>query len=141
MEKLENAIKAKAIALGYDGCGIIETAPFQEFLAGVSRRSSLFPQAAPFYEKLNGRVVSQPQAVLLDPEITAAIEQMAVGSQQVAESAKQIDALSRNASGETQSVSAATEEQLATMEEVASSSQALAKLAMNLQSEINKFQI
>jgi methyl-accepting chemotaxis protein len=74
-------------------------------------------------------------------EITAAIEQMAVGSQQVAESAKQIDALSRSASGETQSVSAATEEQLATMEEVASSSQALAKLAMNLQSEINKFQI
>jgi len=74
-------------------------------------------------------------------EITAAIEQMAVGSQQVAESAKQIDALSRGASGETQSVSAATEEQLATMEEVASSSQALAKLAMNLQSEINKFQI
>ncbi|SHI76905.1 methyl-accepting chemotaxis protein [Propionispora hippei] len=74
-------------------------------------------------------------------EITAAVEQMAVGSQQVAESAKQIDALSRSASGETQSVSAATEEQLATMEEVASSSQALAKLAMNLQSEINKFQI
>lgn len=74
-------------------------------------------------------------------EITAAVEQMAVGSQQVAESAKQIDALSRNASGETQSVSAATEEQLATMEEVASSSQALAKLAMDLQGEINKFQI
>lgn len=74
-------------------------------------------------------------------EITAAIEQMAVGSQQVAESAKQIDTLSRSASGETQSVSAATEEQLATMEEVASSSQSLAKLAMNLQGEISKFQV
>lgn len=60
----EEAIKAKARELGYDGCGIIAAAPFQEFLAGVERRARLFPHAVPFYDKLEARVASQPQAVV-----------------------------------------------------------------------------
>lgn len=35
LENRETAIKTKARELGYDGCGIIAAAPFQEFLAGV----------------------------------------------------------------------------------------------------------
>ena len=74
-------------------------------------------------------------------EISSAIEQMAIGSQQIVSSVKRMDDLSKKASGEAQAVSAATEEQSASMEEIASSSQALAKLAMDLQGEVNKFQI
>jgi methyl-accepting chemotaxis protein len=74
-------------------------------------------------------------------EISAAIEQMAIGGQLIVDSVKQIDQLSKKASGEAQTVSAATEEQSASMEEIASSSQALAHLAMNLREAVSKFKI
>lgn len=74
-------------------------------------------------------------------EISAAIEQMSIGSQQIAGSVKEIDELSKKTSGEAQTVSAATEEQSASMEEIASSSQALAQLAMKLREAVSKFQI
>lgn len=74
-------------------------------------------------------------------EMSAAIEQMAIGSQQIVGSVKRIDELSKNASGEAQTVSAATEEQSASMEEIASSSQALAKLAMDLRQAVSNFQV
>jgi methyl-accepting chemotaxis protein len=74
-------------------------------------------------------------------EISAAIEQMAIGGQLIVSSVKQIDELSRKASGEAQTVSAATEEQSASMEEIASSSQALAHLAMNLREAVSTFKI
>ncbi|HWR44685.1 methyl-accepting chemotaxis protein [Sporomusa sp.] len=73
--------------------------------------------------------------------ITTAIGQMAAGSQQIVGSVNQIDELSKKASGEAQTVSAATEEQSASMEEIASSSQALARLAMDLRDAVSKFQI
>lgn len=74
-------------------------------------------------------------------EMSAAIEQMAIGSQQIVGSVKRIDELSKNASGEAQTVSAATEEQSASMEEIASSSQALAQLAMELRQAVANFQV
>jgi methyl-accepting chemotaxis protein len=74
-------------------------------------------------------------------EISAAIEQMSIGSQHIAGSVKEMDELSKKSSEEAQTVSAATEEQSASMEEIASSSQALAQLAMNLREAVNKFQI
>jgi len=74
-------------------------------------------------------------------EISAAIEHIAAGSQQIVGSVKQINELSRNASAEAQTVSAATEEQSASMEEIASSSQALSRLAMDLQESVGKFRV
>lgn len=74
-------------------------------------------------------------------EMSAAIEQMAVGSQQIVQSVNRINELSKSASGEAQTVSAATEEQSASMEEIASSSQALAHLAMELREAVSKFQV
>ena len=74
-------------------------------------------------------------------EISAAIEQMANGSQQIVASVKDIEELGKKASGESQTVSAATEEQSASMEEIASASQALAQLAMGLREAVSKFQI
>ena len=47
----------------------------------------------------------------------------------------------KQANGEVQTVSAATEEQAASMEEIASSSHALANLAQNLQTAVNKFRV
>ncbi len=74
-------------------------------------------------------------------EISQAIDHMAEGSQKIFASVQRIDQLSKNASSESQSVSAATEEQSASMEEIASASQSLAKLAMDLRSEVGKFNI
>lgn len=74
-------------------------------------------------------------------DISAAIQQMASGSQLIVGSVKKIDSLSKTSAGEAQSVSAATEEQLASMEEIASSSQALARLAQDLQSAVTKFRV
>lgn len=74
-------------------------------------------------------------------DISSAIEQMAVGNRHIVGSIERIDSLSKQSAGETQTVSAATEEQSASMEEIASSSQALARLAEDLQTAVNKFKI
>ncbi len=74
-------------------------------------------------------------------EISAAVQQMAGGSRQIVSSVGMIDALSKSSAGEAQGVSAAAEEQLASMEEIASSSQALAKLAEDLQSAVAQFRL
>lgn len=47
----------------------------------------------------------------------------------------------KHTAGESQTVLAATQEQSASMEEIASSSQALAKLALDLQTAVNKFHV
>ena len=74
-------------------------------------------------------------------EISSVIGQLAIGSQQIVGSVKQIDDLSKKGASEAQTVSAATEEQSATMEEIASSSQVLAKLAMELREAVSKFEV
>lgn len=84
-------------------------------------------------------VVTQVSGQVRD--ISAAIEQMAIGSQQIVGSVKRIDKLSKKAAGEAQTVSAATEETSASMEEIAASSQALAKLAMELRAAVSNFQV
>lgn len=72
-------------------------------------------------------------------DISAAIGQMDKGSQQIVNSVSQIDNLSKKTAAEAQTVSAATEEQSASMEEIAASSQNLAKLAIDLQKTVSKF--
>ncbi len=74
-------------------------------------------------------------------DISAAIEQMAGGSQHIVTSVKKIDEHSKRSAAESQSVSAATEEQLASMEEIAGASQSLAKLAQELQAAVARFRV
>ncbi|MCM0761599.1 MULTISPECIES: methyl-accepting chemotaxis protein [Sporomusa] len=74
-------------------------------------------------------------------DISAAIQQTAAGSQHIVGAVKKIDELSRKSAGEAQGVSAAAEEQLASMEEIATSSEALAKLAQELQTAVVKFRV
>ena len=52
MGNLEDQIKAKAKETGYESCGIIDAASFEEFLGELERRSALFPYSAPFYDSL-----------------------------------------------------------------------------------------
>jgi methyl-accepting chemotaxis protein len=73
--------------------------------------------------------------------ISAAIEQMASGSQQIVVSVHEIDTISKDAASQAQAVSAATEEQSATMEEIAASSQALAKMAEELTQAVSEFKV
>ncbi|MDR3589111.1 MAG: methyl-accepting chemotaxis protein [Negativicutes bacterium] len=74
-------------------------------------------------------------------EISAAIQQMAGGSQQVVAAVREIDVVSKDTAGRAQTVSAATEEQSATMEEIAASSQALARMAEELAQAVSRFKI
>lgn len=92
---------------------------------------------ASFREIVN--LVSEVSSQVKD--ISVAMQQMAVGSQQIVGSVKKIDELGKMSAGETQSVSAAAEEQLASMEEIASSSQALAKLADDLQTSVAGYRV
>lgn len=73
--------------------------------------------------------------------ISTNIQHMAKGSQAVVVSVNEITETSKNTVGQTQSISAATEEQSASMQEIASSSQALAKLAEELQEAVNVFRV
>ena len=74
-------------------------------------------------------------------DISAAIQQIAVGSQQAVTSVVAIDKLSKVAVEEAQTVSAAAEEQSASMEQIASSSHSLTVMAQQLQDAVSTFKI
>lgn len=73
--------------------------------------------------------------------ISAAIQQMAGGSQQIVESVRHIDEISQDAAGHTQTVSAAAQEQSASMQEIVASSESLATMAQDLQNEVTRFKL
>jgi len=87
---------------------------------------------------INGQVRKVTDQVSV---IAAAINEAAIGTQRIVNSVKDVENLSRDAAAEAQNVSAATEEQSASMEEIAASSQTLAKLAVDLQVAVSKFQV
>ncbi|MDF2636356.1 MAG: mcpA 6 [Pelosinus sp.] len=74
-------------------------------------------------------------------DISTNMQQTAAGSQQIVQEVTKVSNLGEKSVGESENVSAAAEEQLASMEEIASSSQALAKLAEDLQKVVSKFQV
>lgn len=74
-------------------------------------------------------------------DISAAIQQMAGGSEKIVESVRDIDKISKETAGQAQTMSAATQEQSAAMEEIAASSQSLANMALQLQTAIDKFKV
>lgn len=73
--------------------------------------------------------------------ISAAIQQMAGGSQQIVDSVRHIDEISKNAAGHTQTVAAAAQEQSASMEEIVASSESLATMAQELENEVTRFKL
>ena len=74
-------------------------------------------------------------------DISAAVQEMAAGSQRIVHSVGDIQKVSGKNATDTENISAAMQEQSASMEEISASSQALAKLAGDLQLVINKFRV
>jgi len=74
-------------------------------------------------------------------DIAAAIQQMAAGSHEIVASVKEIERISKDTADQTHTVSAAGEEQSASIEEIAASSQALSKMAGDLQAMLRKFTV
>lgn len=86
-----------------------------------------------------GSLVNQVAAQVGD--ISKALQEAAVGSQRIVSCISLVESLSRDAAAESENVSAATEEQSSSMEEIAASSQALAKMASDLQIAVAKFRV
>ena len=74
-------------------------------------------------------------------EISTAISGMAVSGQEIVGHIRTIGESSRSAAEEAETVSAATEEQSASVQEIAHASNELAKMAMDLQKEVQKFKV
>ncbi len=72
-------------------------------------------------------------------DISAAMQQMASGSQQIVDSVRDIDTISKQTTGKSQTVSAAAQEQSATGEEIAASVAALEKMTEELEQVVGKF--
>ena len=73
--------------------------------------------------------------------ISAAIGEIAKGSETIVASVRDIENVSRDSAGQAQNVSAAAEEMTASMTEISTSSQSLAKLAQELQEAVDKFRL
>ncbi len=104
----------------------------------ISQGVELVNVAGTNFSAINGQVRQVTDQVA---SIAKAINEAAVGSQRIVISIKDVETVSRASAAEAQTVSAATEEQSASMEEIAASSQALAKLAMDLQAAVSKFRV
>ncbi len=74
-------------------------------------------------------------------EVLAKIQTMANSSNQFIASIHEIDQISKGTADHSQTVSAATEEQSASMEEIAAASQALTKMADELQTAVRAFKL
>lgn len=73
--------------------------------------------------------------------IAANIREVAAGTDSMSESVATVRRVSEKSADETQSISASTEEQSASVEEIAAASRALAKLAEELMSEVDRFKL
>ncbi|MBI5014038.1 MAG: epoxyqueuosine reductase [Deltaproteobacteria bacterium] len=58
---LSEAVKHKALELGYDACGIADATDFEEYLLELARRSALFPESKRLYDWLER--LARPRAV------------------------------------------------------------------------------
>ncbi|WP_110955028.1 methyl-accepting chemotaxis protein [Anaerosinus massiliensis] len=93
-------------------------------------------QAGKAFQEIVERVADLSKQI---QEITVAVGQLDGGSQEIVSSVKEIDSLTHSVTDEAQNVSAATQEQAASMHEISDSSNALTKMAVELQAEITKF--
>lgn len=99
--------------------GLVATHESQETFTTISRS----------VDEVNNNVVT----------VAEAIEQIRSMTESISQSSIQVRKLAESTAFTAQETSAATEEQLAVNEEISSSSQSLARLAENLQKEVNRF--
>ncbi|WP_162805746.1 methyl-accepting chemotaxis protein [Sporosarcina sp. PTS2304] len=103
----------------------------EEGLISTRKTNSIFEEIELATSDVSGKIATVSSAI---EEIRAMTDEVAVG-------ARQVEELAIHASAEAQSTSAATEQQLAANEEITSSSQTLAQLAEQLQSDMGRFKV
>jgi len=86
------------------------------------------------------RTASEQTSTLIS-EVSAAVQQAAVGAMSVVASIESIAAVAEQSAAGAQTVTAATEQQLASMEEVTAASNHLAHMAQDLQEAVNRFKL
>ncbi|WP_054026581.1 methyl-accepting chemotaxis protein [Bacillus sp. FJAT-28004] len=72
-------------------------------------------------------------------KVSSAVQQLTAGVVEITGSMKMISEVTQNAAAGTEQVIASTQEQLSSIEEISSSSSALAKMAEDLQRNVNRF--
>lgn len=88
------------------------------------------------------RILDAAQIVVQQTnEVSAVSEEMAASSQQIASSVEEMASVAKNSASFSQNVATSSEEQLASMREIANASGYLAKMAQELNTLINKFDL
>ncbi|WP_346355033.1 HAMP domain-containing methyl-accepting chemotaxis protein [Azotosporobacter soli] len=102
----------------------------------VKRGTEVVAAAGVSFEKIR-QLVEKVSDEMRD--VSAAIEELAGGSQAVVQAVSEIGEVTKDTALQTETISAASEEQSATMEEIAIASKTLAKMAESLQSAVGVF--
>lgn len=117
----------------------------QEIMATVGRAATdvkaIADAVSTVQENAQNVVRAFDSMAAITEENTAATEEMAASSGQVTESVTEIAAVSQQSAAAAEELSAAVEEVTAASEEVASSAQGLAKIATDLQQQVERFKV
>jgi methyl-accepting chemotaxis protein len=107
-------------------------------VSNVKQGIQVVNEAGNAFQEITGSINQGSKQI---QEISSAIQQMVSGSHKIVEAVRNIDTISRENSLEAENVSSATEEQTASSEQIANASQALAVLAQNLQTAVQRFSL
>ncbi len=110
----------------------------QEGSAAVTEGIAVVHDAGASFRDITARVTSISSQA---QEVSAVVQQLSSEAQLMLHSIQQIAQLSEKSADSTQHIAAATEEQTASMQEVSASSNALAKMAEDLQEAIIRFKV
>jgi methyl-accepting chemotaxis protein len=110
----------------------------QEGSAAVTEGIAVVHDAGASFRDITTRVTSISSQA---QEVSAVVQQLSSEAQLMLHSIQQIAQLSEKSADSTQHIAAATEEQTASMQEVSASSNALAKMAEDLQEAIIRFKV
>jgi methyl-accepting chemotaxis protein len=104
----------------------------------VKRGAEIVNNAGNIFKEIDEMVILVNDRVQL---AQVSVEKITNGAKQINDSTKNIHQVSKTTSEEAQTVSAATQQQSASVHEMSTASQSLAKLAQDLQNEVNKFKV
>ena len=127
-------IKARIDSIQKDTIAAVESmrSGSDEVQSGTTAIREVGAQFADILQMVNG-INSQME------EINTSVKTVTEGAGHIVEAVDNIDTISRKTANDTQTISSATQEQSASNEEIAAASQALAKMAGDMQNDIGKF--
>ncbi|MGZ7445254.1 methyl-accepting chemotaxis protein [Paenibacillus sp. TH7-28] len=110
----------------------------QDVNANVDRGMSVTEQAQQAFREIERSTQRISEQI---HEVSAITEQMSASADEIASSVEQIATTSAKSLESFQGVTAATEEQLASMEEISSASEGLARMAADVNAQIERFKL